>query len=160
MKKGTVAVLSTLLGTAVGAVAGVTVSTMLPQKQQSIDKVFKFKSYYNMLNQWLKLKAEGKSLDQYFTEKGYRSIAIYGMGEMGERLIEELKNSKVEVKYGIDKNADCIYNDLPVYELSDELEAVDAVVVTAIFAFEEISENLESELSFPIISLEDVVFEI
>lgn len=159
MKKGSVAFVSALLG----AVAGVAGNNVLSQKKidQKAEKVDKFKSYYNMLNQWLLLKQEGKSLERYFTENGYKTIAIYGMGEMGNRLYDELKNSTVvEIKYAIDKNAASTYSELNVIDVDDEMDEVDAVIVSAIFAFDEIEEELSEKISCPIISLEDVVYEV
>ena len=159
MKKGSVAVLSALFG----AVAGAAGNNVLSQKKidQKAEKVDKFKSYYNMLNQWLLLKQEGKSLEKYFEDNGYKTIAIYGMGEMGNRLYDELKNSKVvEVKYAIDKNASSTYSELDVVDVDDEMDEVDAVVVSAIFAFDEIEEDLSAKVDCPIVSLEDVVYEV
>jgi len=159
MKKGSVAVLSALFG----AVAGAAGNNVLSQKKidQKAEKVDKFKSYYNMLNQWLLLKQEGKSLEKYFEENGYKTIAIYGMGEMGNRLYDELKNSKVvEVKYAIDKNASSTYSELDVIDVDDEMDEVDAVVVSAIFAFDEIEEDLGAKVDCPVVSLEDVVYEV
>lgn len=155
MKKGTIAAVSA----AAGAMAGVITTLALPKPQKE-DKVFKFKSYYNMLNQWLILKQDGKSLSKYFIDNEYKTIAIYGMGEMGNRLYAELKDTEVEVKYAIDKNPESIYASLSVCDLEDELAKVDAVVVTAVFAFDSIVNELESKLDCPIISLEDVVYEI
>lgn len=159
MKKGGVAVLSTL----VGAVAGAVGTNYLAEKkvEQKAAKVDKFKSYYNMLNQWLSLKQEGKSLEKYFVDNGYKTIAIYGMGEMGNRLYDELKDSKeVTIKYAVDQNAASAFSELEVMDIEDELEAVDAIVVTAIFAFDEIEEQLSQKIDFQIVSLEDVVYEI
>ncbi len=158
MKKGGVAVLAAIIGAAAGA-AG---SGYLGQKQvgQKSEKVDKFKSYYNMLNQWLILKQEGKTLEKYFTDNGYKTIAIYGMGEMGNRLYDELKGTGIEVKYAIDKDAAGIYSDLDVVDVEDEFEEVDAVIVSAIFAFDEIEKILSEKLNCPIVSLEDVVYEI
>lgn len=157
MKKGTI------IGTIFGAVAGAAAGGVIANKQvvKKGKKADKFKGYYNMLNQWLALKQEGKSLEQYFAENGYKTVAIYGMGEMGSRLYDELKDSdKVEVKYSIDKNAASAYSELEVKEVTDELEQVDVVVVTATFAFEEILEDIEDKFNCPIVSLEDVVYEV
>lgn len=158
MKKGSIAVLSAI----VGAVAGATGSGYLCSKEvnKKAEKVDKFKSYYNMLNQWLMLRQEGKSLVKYFTDHGYKTIAIYGMGEMGNRLYDELKNTEITVKYAIDKDTASIYSDLEVFAPQDNLEDVDAIIVSAIFAFDEIETELSSNVSYPIISLEDVIFEI
>jgi len=159
MKKGMAGVLGGILGATAGALAvGKVTSKTIDEKQ---DKVDKFKTYYKMLNQWLALKQEGKSLEKYFEENGYKTIAIYGMGEMGNRLYDELKNSKVvEVKYAIDKNASSTYSELDVIDVDDEMDEVDAVVVSAIFAFDEIEEDLGAKVDCPVVSLEDVVYEV
>lgn len=158
MKKGTIAVLSTLLGATVGTVG----STMhgMKEVEKKEKKVDKFKSYYNLLLQWLEIKQEGKNLVSYFEENNYKKIAIYGMGELGNRLYEELKGTEIEVKYAIDKNAENTYSELDVYTIDEQLEEVDAVVVSAIFAFDEIEKELSDKVDCPIISLEDVVYEI
>ena len=158
MKKGTVAVLSTLIGAAAGAAgSGYFGSKQVEQKAEKIDK---FKGYYNMLNQWLILKQEGKSLADFFKSNGYMSIAIYGMGEMGNRLYSELKDTEIEVKYAVDKNASSTYSELDVIDMEDDFEKVDVMVVTATFAYDEIEKELEAKVDFPIISLEDVVYEL
>lgn len=157
MKKGIIVTLSSMAGAVVGAIAIEKLQSKVIEQKN--DKVNKFKSYYNMLNQWLILKQDGKTLVNYFTDNNYKTIAIYGMGEMGERLYEELKDSSVEVKYAIDKNTTSMYSRLEVYDPDDTLEKVDAVIVSAVFAFDEIEENLSGKFDCPIISLEDVIYE-
>lgn len=156
MKKGMVGI----LGVVIGAVAGVTTVGKIAnsQDEKRVKKIDKFRDYYNLLNQWLILKQEGKSLEEYFVNNGYKSIAIYGMGEMGNRLYDELKGTDIEVKYAIDREAVSVYSELEVLELEDDLKEVDAIIVTAIFAFEEIEEDLMTKIDYPIISLDDVVF--
>lgn len=156
-KVGT-AVVSALLGAAAGA-AG---TNYLNQKTiaQKTEKVDKFKGYYNMLNQWLMLKQEGRSLEKYFVDNGYKTVAIYGMGEMGNRLYDELKDStEVTMKYAVDQNAASTYSEMDVIDKDEDYEEVDVMVVTATFAFDDIAEELSEKVDFPIVSLEDVVFE-
>lgn len=159
MKKGTLAVLSSIIGAAVGATGvGYLGNKQIAQKAEKVDK---FKGYYNMLNQWLIIKQEGKNLSEYFINNNYKSIAIYGMGEMGNRLYDELKDTDVKVSYVVDKNAHCTYSELEILDPDEcEYKEVDCIVVTATFAFDEIEEKLEEVISFPIVSLEDVVYEI
>lgn len=158
MRKGTIA----LLGGALGVVGGAIIGFILSGKsmEETTKKVDKYKSYYNVLNQWLILKEEGKSIENYFINKGYKKIAIYGMGEMGNRLFEELENSSIEVAYGIDKNAFSSYSELQVVSIDDNLELVDAIIVTAIFDFYRIEELLGKKIECPVVSLEEVVFEV
>ena len=108
-----------------------------------------------MMNQWVAVKQEGKNLADYFEKQGYKSIAVYGMSYAGERLLEELKGSDIQVQYGIDKNADNIYMDVNIVTMEDELKPVDAIVVTPIFFFDDIEEELSQKIDCPIISLED-----
>lgn len=157
MKKRT-AILTTLLGGMAGA--AVTGKIAAKEVQNKGEKIIKFKGYYNMLNQWLALKQEGKSLAEYFVTNGYKEIAIYGMGEMGNRLYDELKDTEIQVKYAIDKNAASTYSELDVKEIDDELTEVDVVVVTATFAFDEIKEKFSGKVDMPIVSLEDVVYSV
>lgn len=56
-----------------------------------------------MMNQWVKVKQEGKNLSQYFEANNYKNIAIYGMSYAGETLEDELKNTNTCVKYSIEK---------------------------------------------------------
>ncbi|MEZ3424974.1 MAG: hypothetical protein K1W39_14880 [Lachnospiraceae bacterium] len=123
-------------------------------------KTEKFKQYYYMMNEWLRLKQEGKTLEKYFLDNNYKSIAIYGMGEVGNRLYYELKDSNINIEYAIDKNAGFISDDLEIKDIDDDLTGVDAIIVTATFAFDEIIKDIEDKVSFPIISLEDVIYEI
>lgn len=94
----------------------------------------------------------------YFKRKDYKKIAIYGMHYMGMSLLNELKNSGIEVAYGIDRNADHIFADCKVITPDEEFEDVDAIVVTPVFYFESIEEELSQKVSYPIVSLEEVLY--
>ena len=158
MKKNTETVLALISGAGIGALM---TRKLLNKSANGQDKKLdKFKSYYNMLNQWLVLKQEGKSLTEYFVNNNINTIAIYGMGEMGNRLYDELKNSGIKVKYAIDKNAESTYSELDIRTLKDELPFVDAIIVTAVFAFDDIEKEISSNVEYKVISLEDVVYEI
>ncbi len=157
MKKA-LAIVTAILGMGIGASASSYV--IGKEVKRKSDKVDKFKTYYNILNQWLALKQENKNLSQYFKDNNYKTIAIYGMGEMGTRLYEELKKSDIEVVCAIDKNAANTFTELKVIDIEDELPEADAIIVTAVFAFEEIKSQLSEKVNTPIISLADVVYEI
>lgn len=158
MKKGIVGVLSAAAGAVAGAVSvGNYTSKELKRQRQLAEKHL---ALFVMMDRWVEVKQEGKNLAEYFKREGYRTVAIYGMHYAGERLYEELKNTEIEVKYGIDKNAETIYSELDIYHVDADLEQVDAVVVTPIFFFDEISKGLEEKFDCPIISLEDVLYEI
>lgn len=117
----------------------------------------KVRAYYALLNKWLMLRQQGRTLENYFISKDIHTIAIYGYKELGQRLYDELKNSNVKVKYIIDKNADMLNTEIDIYEPDEELPFVDAIVVTATYYFDEIEDELSDKVDCPIISLQDVI---
>lgn len=158
MKKGVVGVVSGLVGMGIGA--GAVGKVMNDKSKQWQDLSDKHLALFQMMNQWVRVKQEGKNLSQYFESNSYKNIAIYGMSYAGESLVEELKNTEIRVKYGIDKNADRIYSEIDIVTIEDSLEEVDVIVVTAITFFDEIVEKLEKKIDCPIISLEDILYEV
>lgn len=158
MKKAIISALSAAIGAAAGAGAVRKVSVEETEKVRAMSN--KHLDLFLMMNQWVKVKQEGKNLSEYFEKNGYHKIAIYGMSYAGETLVDELAGTKTEVAYGIDRNADSIYSDLDIVSMDDDLAEVDAVVVTAISFFDEIEEKLSGKMDCPIISLEDILCEV
>ena len=158
MKKGMISVLSALTGTIAGAV---TVKRAEDKKLKMVKGYAdKHLALYLMMNQWVKVKQENKSIAEYLEKNGYRQIAIYGMNYVGETLLSELANTNIQVKYAIDKNADNIYADVDILSPEDDFDNVDVVIVTPITFFDEIEETLSEKLDCPIISMEDILYEI
>lgn len=110
-----------------------------------------------LFDNWLGKKQKGKRVEQYFIENHIETIAIYGMSYLGQRLNDELKNSGVTVKYVIDKNAKDTASDVRIITPQDEMEAVDAIVVTATYYYDDIKKLLSSKVRYKIISLEDII---
>ena len=81
------------------------------------------------------------------------------MSYAGETLVNELKDSEIEAVYGIDRKVG-IYSYIDVLSVDEPLPEVDAVVVTAITFFDEVEETLRDKVSCPIISLEDILYEV
>ena len=158
MKKGSIAVLSSLTGGVVGAIAAA-------GKASHKTKIFqgyadKHIALFYMMNNWVRVKQENKSIAAHLEKEGFKQIAIYGMSHVGDTLLQELQGSAVTVKYGIDKNAGNIYTDINVLTLDDDLETVDAVIVTAITFFNEIEALLSTKMACPVLSLEDILYEL
>lgn len=158
MKKLTLSLFTALGGAAAAAVIVKKVTGEATAVQQNLSE--KHLALFLMMNQWVAVKQQGKSLSDYFEKQGYKNIAIYGMSYAGERLLQELKDSGIHVKYGIDKNARSIFLDINIVTMEDELEPVDVVIVTPVFFFNDIEEELSEKIDCPIISLEDVLYEV
>lgn len=162
MKNGMKSIGALLLGGIAGGIAGASATGTKLNKKVQLHRTYaqKHLMIMQMFNQWLIDKQEGKSLTKFFENNEYKSIAIYGMSYLGERLLDELKDSGIEVRYAIDKNADNIYADIEIKTLEDDLPEVDAIIVTAVFFYDEIEEELAGLVDYPVISLEDVLYEV
>lgn len=153
--------LAAVLGAAAGLAAGEkTIGCARRKEMRRLEEDdMKFHEFYAILLQWVHIHNEGKTIGAYLKKRGYSTVAIYGIKELGEELLYELKDSEVKVKYAIDKNADALYVETDVYRPDEELEMVDAVIVTAVHWFDEIEKDMKAKLGCPVLSLQDVIYD-
>lgn len=118
-----------------------------------------YERYLNMMNQWLILLQEGKSLERFIERQGWQRIAVYGMSIYGRHVIRDLKKTECTVVCGIDRKKMCPYEGVEILEPTDRLPRVDAVVNTVLHRHKEIVRDLQKVILCPVVSLEDVVFE-
>lgn len=110
----------------------------------------------NVMNIMLKIKFSKRRFTEFFYSKNINSIAIYGMGYLGERFAEELMEEEFDIKFGIDKRN---FNNalIKVINPEESFEKIDAIVVTPIHLFHEIKTSIEKKALCSIISLEEVI---
>ncbi|WP_022773691.1 hypothetical protein [Butyrivibrio sp. AE2015] len=124
------------------------------------DEYLKFTEFYQLLLQWVRNYRDGKHIKSYFEKNDFKSVAIYGMKELGISFLEQCEREKINVKYCIDRDADSIHLDVDVYKPDTYFGDVDVIVVTAIHNFCEIECSLKKKTSANIVSLEDVIWEL
>lgn len=157
MKKSILMGVSTLGGAIIGtAASSFRLNGIIAEKQNEKEK---FRIMYQLMEKWMRIKQRGKGIETYFNTYGYKNIAIYGLGDIGRLLINELKDSSVNIAYGIDKNIN-VSDVVEVVSPSEELKDVDAIVVTAIAYFDEIDQMLSEKVRCPVLSLEDIIYEL
>lgn len=120
----------------------------------------RFEIGFDILNRWLKVKQNGKSLTLFFEDNCIKTVAIYGMGALGERLYEELfGGGNISVVYAIDRIANSkIIPGLTIYGLEENKWAnVDAIVITPVQDYWEIVGFLEERTETALLSLADIV---
>lgn len=123
------------------------------------DNYNKYYDYYQLMNKWLISKEEGKTVACYFKEENIKTIAIYGAGDMANRIVAELQESDIIVKYAIDQNICCTNSDIPkIYGLDDKLPKVDAIVITPFHAFNTISSSLRKCCDYQMLSLQEIIY--
>lgn len=128
------------------------------QKEKKLSE--KHFELYMLMNDWTHAKQKGKNLADYFRLHHYKRVAIYGMNYVGETLISELKDSDIQIVCGIDQNAENLSADISVVAPSEYQDCADVIVVTPITFFDDIYENMVQKVSSPIVSMEDILYEV
>lgn len=122
---------------------------------------FQSQQFYNLVCEWLGQKQQNKPITDYFKKHNIKKIAIYGMGNLGWLLYEDLKDSEIDIVCAYDRNAAIMANPIETKspkEMQDGVEAVDAIVVTTIGIFYDICNYITQYTDIPVLSLEDVIY--
>lgn len=137
--------------------------TWQKEKEKLILQRDRNRAQFSSALQWLELFEDGTNLIPYFKDHNCRRIAIYGAAEIARLLLKEIENDSItKVSYFLDKSAENQREKwgIPVY-LPEEfvsLPDVDMVVVTAIYYFDEIYDNLlKIRQDIPVVSLNTIL---
>ncbi len=159
MRKSTASIIGGVIGSVIGGgLIGHKYCAKLMAARQLADKHLTMIRLYDI---WMMTKQNGRSVSEYLMEKGIHEVAIYGMSYMGIRLFHELKDSLICVKFGIDCSLKTRIKGLDVYHLDEIKDSdVDAVIVTAFFAFDSIKKNLENLNFHNVIALDEIFYDL
>lgn len=131
----------------------------------NIDRLEKEKNRYleekKLLDKWLYIERSGKTLSEYFVQRGIKHIAIYGYGVFGKHLLADIeKQNNVKCDYIIDRNADGIHSEIQVFSPKDDLPSIEMVVITTSHIYNEIVTILEKKICCKFINIKEIVSEI
>jgi len=109
--------------------------------KDSTDKYLSKYDKYIKLDELLESSDHKKLIQNIKSRYHDMSVAIYGFGVYGQKLAELLQKAEVNVSYGIDQHADAMTDTkIRMYPPSgEEFPPVDVVIITALFAFDEIA---------------------
>lgn len=117
--------------------------------------------FYQVMVKWLEIKMQGKNIAEALLKNGHTKIAVYGYAELGKLLCQELFGREVEVKYILDKKVKGMGEQkIPIYFPGAEFVLTDTVIVTAIYYFDEIKQELEQSGYKYVLSLKNLIEEI
>ncbi len=123
--------------------------------------VEKYKSYWKILNRWLSLKEQNRSIAQHLMERGIGTVGIYGFGELGNHLVNELADADVEIVFGLDRKAESMHKTFPVYLPNAKYPKADVVIVTLVgYEYEKVKQLIQENTDSEVISLEQLIYEI
>lgn len=115
--------------------------------------------FYYVLDQWLTMLENGKSVGAIVQETGCKNIAIYGMGAMARHLLYALKNTTVKVVCVLDNVAREYYGNIRTQTVSECNETVDLVIYTNPKEDAQVLQKIVQKYECPVVSLVDVVFD-
>lgn len=116
-----------------------------------------------LANRIIRANSQGKTMSGEIEKLGIRTVAVYGMGEIGERLMEDiLLNSSVELLYGIDvKAAELLNMAVPVYTLQQAagMEKPDLVILTVLGSSDSLREEIQEKMSCEVMMIGELLCE-
>lgn len=120
-------------------------------------KLQKFYQFYQLLTCWMMKKAKEESIALFLKNQGINTVIIYGYSELGKILRQEIEKT-IEIRYIFDKKIRYKSDgDILFCFPEKKEEKVDLVIVTAIYDFEIIKEELEALEYMNVVSLKDLV---
>ena len=122
-------------------------------------------TYYENFNatlQFLVAKQNGNMMDDYLYSLGYEKVAVYGMNDLGNCVVRELKDSKiVRLLYAVDQGSPKLFFDIDCYRLNEVPldNKPDIVIVTLPYLYDEIYKDIEKALDRPTMSITQLVYD-
>lgn len=113
-----------------------------------------------ILVDWLSIAQHGVHVSDYLKRLGMNRIAVYGIGFLGQRFIEDLEAAGLELIYAVDQRADAELRNVPLYHPGDTLPSADAIVVTPCGYYDEIYADMKGRVPCRMISLEHMISEL
>lgn len=119
-------------------------------------RINKYDRYIKIYKNWSNIIDRTKQLVE---KKGYSKVAVYGMGVVGRKFVEDMGKNGINVRFFIDNKSNAYqYSPIKVYSpLDKEISDADVILVSATFDFEKIRDSLKDNVYCDIISIEDLV---
>ena len=117
-------------------------------------------SQLHVLERWIKLYQQKVYVKDYLKKENVSTVAIYGLGRIGTLLLQDLRQSQVNVLYGIDRRAGQLKEDIPIITLEDEWKTVDMIIVAASVDYDELKAQIRRHTDCKIMLLNDIIMEL
>ena len=105
---------------------------------------------------WLLKSQQGLNVAEILQNAGYKTVAIYGYAELGQLLKNEIMTSGLQLLYIMDKRIMPV-QDVAIIKPDEACQKPDVVIVTAVYYFNEIVEELTGLGFNNVISLQELV---
>lgn len=118
----------------------------------------KYRQMARILEKWLYLEQEnGVDLFRFFQNEHISNVAVYGMAELGKRLLTQLRKEKLDVRFGIDRSsAGQFGKGFTICRPEDVFPEADAIIITA-YDTTSIENMLRKKFPGTIYTLEEIM---
>lgn len=120
----------------------------------------KFQEMFILAEKWLRIHNEGKTIGNYMRTYGYQTIAIYGIGYLGQRVYDELLREGIGITYIVDKIFDDVIDMddwIPLLNPNNNLPQVDLIIITTVMEADDIKAMLTARYLYSIVNLSDII---
>lgn len=117
----------------------------------------KFREMFMTLNAIAVCRENGNSFGKRLKDRGIQRVAIYGDGYLGKRILGELVEYHIETVFFIDRNADYLKEEIPVYKLEDAPDNIDAVVISLVRNYNPVKNILREKYNVGIYTIKEIV---
>lgn len=120
----------------------------------------KFREMFMALNAVALCREGGCPFGKRLRDRGIRRAAIYGDGYLGKRLMGELKEYHIETVFFIDRNAEFLKEEVPVYKLEDAPGGIDAILISLVQNCGPVRKSLKEKYNIEIYTIDEIAGDI
>ncbi len=117
----------------------------------------KFREMFFVLNKMAFCREKGCFVGKYLQSEGIHRVCIYGDGYIGKRLAGELKECNIETAFFIDRNAHYLTEEIPVYQLEEAPQEVDAVIISLVQNYDSVRNELRRKYKTKIYTVQEIL---
>ena len=117
----------------------------------------KFREMFMTLNAIAMCREMGYSFGKRVKDKGIKRVAVYGDGYLGKRIMGELKEYHIETVFFIDRNADYLEEEVPVYKIEEAPDNIDAVIISLVHNYNPVKSILREKYNVNIYTIGEIV---
>ncbi|ETP70933.1 hypothetical protein UYO_3124 [Lachnospiraceae bacterium JC7] len=115
--------------------------------------------YKNIYNNWLSLRQSGITMRDYLYSKNISRVAVFGYGELGCHVINELKDTDIKIICIIESSYKYQYSSIPILtpDKIGDMNDVDIIIVASIIRSKEIIDMYQKRTPYKMVPLENIL---
>lgn len=140
------------------ATSGLLTRELSQRMSQAFDKtIYKYMQYKDIYDALENMKKDGRSIANFFVQKKVSKAAVYGYGALGQKVISDLERYGIKISYVVDLEKDKFNTEYKVYTPFDVLPETEYMIVTPVFAEQEIIDKMKAKNIHKIVTMKEIL---